>query len=220
MLLFSPESDSKTIHTPRTCLWFFKLCYTMSLEGNTYEHRLLRGVGPWEIFLLSIFLYFLQFFVKSVYYFIIGKNEINKNKQISGCYGERIEWELHPLASALFQCHIISRVWQVAAGSPAQAVPDEHPGPPGCLQVTPDAKLRGLATSEFYQVLFCLFVCSFIISGCTHTHAHTHTREYAFWSVGFTMVGTPARSRFPGHLAWSPHREMVFGRCWNLFFSK
>lgn len=125
---------------------------------------------------------------------------------MSGRYDERREWVLHPLTSALFRGHIISRVWRVAAGSPARAVPDEHPGPP-------DAKFRGLATSEFYQAWFSLFVCLFTTSGYTHTH--TRTREYAFWSVGFAMVGTHVRSRFPGHLAWSPYREMVFGACRN-----
>ena len=183
MLLFSPESDSKTIHAAWTCLWFFKLCYAMSLEGNTYEHRFLWGVGPWEIFLLSIFLYFLQIFIKSMFYFITGKNKINKNKQISGCYGERIEWGLHPLASALFQHHIMSRVWQVATGSPARAVPADT------QDLLAGSRSHQMPNLEVWQLLnftkfgfVCLFVCLFATSGYTHTHTHTHmhTREYAF----------------------------------------
>lgn len=86
-----------------------------------------------------------------------------------------------------------------------------------CRMNTQDLQMPNL---EVWQLLnftkfgfLCLFVCLFTTSGYTHTH--TRTREYAFWSVGFAMVGTHVRSRFPGHLAWSPYREMVFGACRN-----
>ena len=145
-------------------------------------------MGPWEIFLLSIFLYFLQIFIKSMFYFITGKNKINKNKQISGCYGERIEWGLHPLASALFQHHIMSRVWQVATGSPARAVPADT------QDLLAGSRSHQMPNLEVWQLLnftkfgfVCLFVCLFATSGYTHTHTHTCTPE----NMHFSVWGSP-----------------------------
>lgn len=99
-LLFSPGGNLKTIRRACTCLWVWKLCCK---SGRKHFQILTAagGLGSRDIFPLSIFLNFLWAFfpIKSMYYFIVGKNQINKNKQISGCYDERIGWELHYLAS-------------------------------------------------------------------------------------------------------------------------
>ena len=76
-------------------------------------------------------------------------------------------------------------VWQLAAGNPAQALQDEHPGPLGRLLITPDAKFRVLATSEFYQVWVFLFFFFSFLTLATHTHTFTHTPEsvhFGLWS--------------------------------------
>lgn len=136
-------------------------------------HRLLWGLGQCDIFLLSFFAYFLHFFpTNSLYYFIVGKKKINKNKQISGCYDEKIGWEHHYRASLFFQDHSKPVVWKLAAGNPAQPIGDEHPQPLGSLQIASHTKFRGLATSGFHQV----GLPSPHLWLDTHTHmSHTHT---------------------------------------------
>ena len=123
--------------------------------------KMLAGIGTvhfarmWNhrfFFFPSSHIFCIFFPTNSLYYFIVGKKKINKNKQISGCYDEKIGWEHHYLASLFFQDHSKPVVWKLAAGNPAQPIGDEHPQPLGWLQIASHTKFRGLATSGFHQV--------------------------------------------------------------------